>query len=102
MSIFTALAIYFVIWWIALFLVLPWGVRSQDESGEVTPGTDPGAPVLTNLRRKLVWTTIVATVSTNRIGAVRRSCTTRVINLWRPEVGIDASEIDNEITTATV
>jgi predicted secreted protein len=61
-SIFTALAIYFVIWWISLFLVLPWGVRSQDESGEVTPGTDPGAPVLTNLRRKLVWTTIVATV----------------------------------------
>jgi predicted secreted protein len=61
-SIFTALAIYFVIWWISLFLVLPWGVRSQDESGEVTPGTDPGAPVLTNLRRKLVWTTIVATL----------------------------------------
>jgi predicted secreted protein len=61
-SIFTALAIYFVIWWISLFLVLPWGVRSQDESGEVAPGTDPGAPVLTNLRRKLVWTTIVATV----------------------------------------
>jgi predicted secreted protein len=61
-SVFTALAIYFVIWWISLFLVLPWGVRSQDESGEVAPGTDPGAPVLTNLLRKLVWTTIVATV----------------------------------------
>jgi predicted secreted protein len=61
-SIFTALAIYFVIWWISLFLVLPWGVHSQDESGEVAPGTDPGAPVLTNLRRKLVWTTIVATL----------------------------------------
>jgi predicted secreted protein len=28
----------------------------------VAPGTDPGAPVLTNLLRKLVWTTIVATV----------------------------------------
>jgi predicted secreted protein len=61
-SIFTALAIYFVIWWIALFLVLPWGVHSQHESGEVAPGTDPGAPVRANLRRKLVWTTVVATV----------------------------------------
>jgi predicted secreted protein len=61
-SIFTALAIYFVIWWIALFAVLPWGVRSQHESGEMTPGTDPGAPVLTNLKSKLVWTTIVATM----------------------------------------
>ena len=62
MSIFTALAIYFVIWWIVLFAVLPWGVHSQHESGEVTPGTDPGAPTLTNLKRKLFWTTIVATL----------------------------------------
>ena len=62
MSIFTALAIYFVLWWIVLFAVLPWGVHSQHESGEMTPGTDPGAPVLTNLRQKLVWTTVVATV----------------------------------------
>jgi predicted secreted protein len=61
-SIFTALAIYFVVWWLVLFAVLPWGVRSQDESGEVVPGTDPGAPILPNLKRKLVWTTIVATV----------------------------------------
>lgn len=62
MSIFTALAIYFVIWWIVLFAVLPWGVHSQEESGEVTPGTDPGAPVLTHLKRKLFWTTVVATL----------------------------------------
>ncbi len=62
MSIFTALAIYFIIWWIVLFAVLPWGVHSQHEAGEMTPGTDPGAPVLTNLKRKLVWTTVVATV----------------------------------------
>jgi predicted secreted protein len=61
-SIFTALAIYFVIWWIVLFAVLPWGVRSQHEAGEMTPGTDPGAPVLPNLKRKLAWTTIVATL----------------------------------------
>ena len=26
------------------------------------PGTDPGAPVLANIKLKLVWTTIVATV----------------------------------------
>ena len=62
MSIFTALAIYFVIWWIVLFAVLPWGVHGQHEAGEVAPGTDPGAPVLTYLRRKLVWTTIVASL----------------------------------------
>jgi predicted secreted protein len=43
-----------------LFAVLPWGVRSQQESGEVSPGTDPGAPAIPRLRRKLVWTTIFA------------------------------------------
>jgi predicted secreted protein len=61
-SIFTALAIYFVLWWIVLFAVLPWGVRSQHESGAMAPGTDPGAPVLTNLKLKLAWTTVVAAV----------------------------------------
>ena len=62
MSIFTGLAIYFIIWWVVLFAVLPWGVHSQHESGEMAPGTDPGAPVLANIKRKLVWTTVVATV----------------------------------------
>jgi predicted secreted protein len=58
----TALAIYFLIWWVVLFAVLPWGVRSQAESGEIVPGTDPGAPSLPQLRLKMLWTTIVATV----------------------------------------
>ena len=30
----TAFAIYFVMWWIVLFLTLPFGVRSQHEDGE--------------------------------------------------------------------
>jgi len=60
MSLATAIAIYFIIWWVVLFAVLPWGVRSQHESGAVAPGTDPGAPTIPRLRAKLVWTTIVA------------------------------------------
>jgi predicted secreted protein len=62
MSIATGLAIYFIIWWMVLFAVLPFGVRSQQESGDITPGSDPGAPVLPQLARKLVWTTFVAGV----------------------------------------
>ena len=59
----TAAAVFFLIWWIVLFAVLPWGVRSQHEvGGEVTPGTDPGAPVVPKLGRKLVWTTLVTSV----------------------------------------
>ena len=59
-TISTAFAIYFVMWWIVLFLTLPFGVRSQHEDGPVTPGTDPGAPALPRLREKAVWTTLLA------------------------------------------
>jgi predicted secreted protein len=58
----SAAAVFFLIWWVVLFAVLPWGVRSQHEGGEVTPGTDPGAPVAPKLGRKLIWTTLVASV----------------------------------------
>lgn len=62
MSITTVLAIYFVLWWVVLFAVLPWGVRSQEESGEIAPGTDPGAPAISRIGMKLVWTTVVASI----------------------------------------
>jgi predicted secreted protein len=62
MPLSTGLAIFFLIWWVVLFAALPWGVRSQQEGGEIVPGTDPGAPVLTNLKWKLLWTTLVSLV----------------------------------------
>jgi predicted secreted protein len=62
MPITTGIAIFFLIWWVVLFAVLPVGVRGQHESGEVSPGTDPGAPAIPNLRSKLVWTTLVSLV----------------------------------------
>ena len=61
-SISTALAIYFVLWWIVLFVTLPFGVRSQHEDGAGAPGTDPGAPIATRMGRKLIWTTVIAAV----------------------------------------
>ena len=62
MSWATIVAIYFLIWWIVLFAVLPWGVRSQEESGDVPEGTDPGAPSVPMLLKKVMWTTVVATI----------------------------------------
>jgi predicted secreted protein len=55
-----AIALYFVIWWTFIFAVLPFGVRSQAEHGEVPAGTEPGAPVAPALREKALWTTLVA------------------------------------------
>ena len=62
MSLTTAVAIYFIVWWTVLFAVQPWGVRSQIESGAVAPGTDPGAPAMPRLWHKLAWTTLVASM----------------------------------------
>ncbi len=62
MSTTTFIAVFFLIWWVALFAVLPWGVHSQHEGGGVAPGTDPGAPVVPKLGRKLMLTTLVAGV----------------------------------------
>jgi predicted secreted protein len=71
MSVTTAMAVFFLIWWVVLFAVLPWGVRSQHEaeldvSGPdvelMAPGTDPGAPTHFSLGRKLLWTTLVSSV----------------------------------------
>ncbi len=61
-SISTAFAIYFVLWWVVLFVTLPFGVRSQHEDGVGAPGTDPGAPVTTGMGRKLIWTTLISAV----------------------------------------
>jgi predicted secreted protein len=61
-SLSTAAAIYFVLWWVLLFAVLPWGVRSQAEDGDIVPGSDPGAPAVPKLLAKLFWTTVVTTV----------------------------------------
>lgn len=61
-SISTGFAIYFVLWWVTLFLTLPFGVRSQHEDGEGAPGTDPGAPIASQMGRKLIWTTVISAV----------------------------------------
>jgi predicted secreted protein len=62
MTIPTGIAIYFLIWWLTLFAVLPWGVRSQHEGEGMVPGSDPGAPILPRLWWKLLWTTLVSAV----------------------------------------
>ena len=61
MSLVSAIAIYFVIWWLVLFAVLPFGVESQERE-EVSAGTDHGAPREPMLVRKALITTIVAAI----------------------------------------
>lgn len=60
MGIGSAVAIYFVIWWTTLFAVLPFGVRSQREAGEVSPGSDPGAPAIARIGLIMLINSLVA------------------------------------------
>ena len=56
------IALYISIWWVVLFAVLPFGVRSQHEEGEMPEGTDPGAPVAPRMGIKMLWTTVVSAI----------------------------------------
>ena len=57
MGLITGLAVYFVVWWITLFIVLPFGIaRNQD----VTQGNDPGAPVRHRMLLKILVNTVLA------------------------------------------
>jgi predicted secreted protein len=62
LSVAGGIALYFVVWWVVLFAVLPFGVRSQGEGGDIVEGTDPGAPAVPALREKSIWTTVWAAI----------------------------------------
>jgi predicted secreted protein len=64
MSLPLSLAVYFTVWWVTLFAVLPWGVRSSAEAGgtDAPPGSDQGAPVVANIGKKALATTVVAAI----------------------------------------
>lgn len=62
MNIGSLVAIYFVVWWIVLFMVLPWGVRTQQEANEVTLGTVASAPARPHLLRIAIITSLVALI----------------------------------------
>ncbi|SER03693.1 Predicted secreted protein [Faunimonas pinastri] len=59
---FVICAVYFVLWWLSLFVTLPFGIRTQEEMGEVTLGTERGAPHATFLLRKVIATTLISGV----------------------------------------
>ncbi|PZF76893.1 DUF1467 domain-containing protein [Aestuariivirga litoralis] len=59
----SAVAIYFITWWVCLFIVLPFGVRNAHEAGEtVEQGNEHGAPVKPMLWRKVLATTLLSAV----------------------------------------
>jgi predicted secreted protein len=62
MDVLESIAVYVFIWWITLFAVLPFGVRTQHEEGSVVPGTPESAPANQRMARIFLINTGVATI----------------------------------------
>jgi predicted secreted protein len=60
MPVVTAVAMYFVIWWIALFAVLPLGTRPVADADSQSGWR--GAPERPQMLRKALITTVVAAI----------------------------------------
>ena len=50
----------FIIWWLVLFAILPFGLKTQDEDEDVTLGTVASAPRGPHVLRAMLRTTIVS------------------------------------------
>ena len=62
MGIGTGFAVYFIIWWLTLFITLPFRMRPQFEDGDVVEGSDPGAPTDPQVGKRMLWNTVFALV----------------------------------------
>ena len=56
----TGMAVFAIIWWLVLFLVLPWGIGGAIDPADVAKGQDAGAPPKPRLLLKLLVTTVAA------------------------------------------
>lgn len=54
---FTAGVTFVIVWWLVLFMVLPFGARPPDE---VEPGMAPSAPARPRMGLKILITTVIA------------------------------------------
>jgi predicted secreted protein len=52
---------YIIVWWLVLFMVLPFGASPPDE---VEPGMAPSAPARPRMGLKIAITTVIAAVLT--------------------------------------
>lgn len=81
----SAIVVFAVTWFIALYCLLPVGIRSQEETGEDVPeGAMAGAPSNPNIGAKMIGATVISAgitalawyLVTNRI------LTLDTINAW--------------------
>lgn len=62
MSWVSGAAVFFIIWWTVLFAALPFGLKTQEESDDVTLGTVSSAPGRPHMRKAVIRTTIISLI----------------------------------------
>ncbi|MFC0339232.1 DUF1467 family protein [Paracoccus niistensis] len=60
MTLTGGLVLFATLFFLVMFLLLPIGHRSQEEAGQVVPGTPVGAPERPMLGRKAIWAAVIA------------------------------------------
>ncbi|MBD3665813.1 DUF1467 family protein [Sulfitobacter aestuariivivens] len=58
----SGLVLFAVIWSMTFFVALPIRVQTQGDLKDIVPGTHAGAPEHHHLKKKAIWTTVVALV----------------------------------------
>lgn len=61
MTLTEILVVYIIIWWLVLFMVLPWGISRVDPN-DLLPGQDPGSPAKGRMVLKLIITSGISAV----------------------------------------
>lgn len=59
MTFSSGIVVFFIIWWVAIFAVLPWGVKhpAMQEKGIM-----PGTPMQPNMKKVVLYTTLLTIV----------------------------------------
>jgi predicted secreted protein len=89
-AVISGVVLYILIWWTALFTVLPWGNRA----GPVALGHAPSAPARPRLKQKLLATTIVAAL----LWVPAQYAVTAVLDDMRVQARIMADEDHGALT----
>ena len=85
MNLALSIALFFIIWWTMLFAILPIGLRTQGEAGEIVPGTPASAPV----KPRFLWIIGVNTLVSVAVFLLVRAA---IVYQWLPIGTIDMSK----------
>lgn len=59
MTVSSGIVVFFIIWWVAIFAVLPWGVKHPAFQEK---GIMPGTPLQPNMKKVFIVTTLLTIV----------------------------------------